>query len=190
MEHAHGFFLMLRGTGLHHRADQHLQKPSAHGVNHHGNQQTSKWARQKIRQNSQSKKSRRRAHVGDDQRRPVSDSIHKSHGKQVHRQLDAEIKGHQQGNLGQRNPIVGLKRQKQQGHKVVDNRLHNIGKEAGGNGFVVSVFHKHLPTRFRISHTISQIPVFFNRCFQYNCHTSHRRFSGPWTGGFWGRRGW
>ena len=51
----------------------------------------------------------------------------------------------QQGNLLQRHPVIGLESDKQQGHKVVYNGLHNIADKAGIHSLLVGLFHLFSP---------------------------------------------
>jgi len=57
MEQAHVLILILRGAGLHHRADNDLQQPAADCVDHDGDQKPRKRVRQHIRKNGQQDKS-------------------------------------------------------------------------------------------------------------------------------------
>ena len=50
-------FLILRGAGFHHRADNDFKQPAADGVDHDGDQKPRKRIRQRIRKNGQQDKS-------------------------------------------------------------------------------------------------------------------------------------
>lgn len=142
MEKAHGLFLVVCGTGLHDRTDEHLDEASAHGIDHDGDQNTDERITQKIRQDREKDQPGSSADMGCQNGDPVADAIHEFRGEQVHDELDAEIHRHKHRDFGQRNVISALEGQKKKGNKVVYNGLNDVPQKTGIDGFLISVFHK------------------------------------------------
>ena len=67
----------------------------------------------------------------------VTDFIHKGDGSQINQQLQSEIDGNEHGDFGQRDLILGLKRQEKQGNKVIYNSLGNIAAKTGIDCFFI-----------------------------------------------------
>ena len=59
----------------------------------------------------------------------------------------------------QRHPVVGLEGDKQQGHKVVYNGLHNIADKTGIHGLLIGLFHLFLLDEQR---TAGRNPVYYS----------------------------
>ena len=132
----------MRGARLHNGADNDLQQTAAHGIDHDGDQQPRKGRGQHLRQNGQQHEPGDGHGVRQHRRGPVADLIHKLHRGQVHQQLQAEVQRHQQGDLGKRNAILALKRQKQQRHKVIDDGLNDITDKTSHLRFFIVLFRR------------------------------------------------
>ena len=145
MEQAHGGGFVIRWAGLQNGADQHLQQPATQRVHHHCQQNTHKRIGSTIRQNRQQDQTGSGKAVGQQNRRPVANPVNEPGRQQIYTQLDEKIHSDQQGNLLQRHPVVGLEGDKQQGHKVVYNGLHNIADKAGIHGLLIGLFHLFSP---------------------------------------------
>ena len=81
-------FLILRGAGFHHRADNDFKQPAADGVDHDGDQKPRKRIRQRIRKNGQQDKSCSRSNMRQQNGRAVADAIQKSGNKAAEKFAD------------------------------------------------------------------------------------------------------
>ena len=145
VQQAHSLFLVVRRARFHHRADEHLEQPAADGVDNDGGEKAEKRRGEQIGQHGQQHKAERGRQMGDPHRDAVADFVDKPGGEQIDEQLHAEIDGDEHGDLRQRDVVAGLEGEKEQRGKVVDDGLHNVADEAGGDGVAVSEFHTFLP---------------------------------------------
>ena len=139
MEKAHGLFFVVGGTGFYNGADEDFNESAADGVDADGKKQSGEGIRQKSRQNGKQDDSGCGKDMCHHHGGAVADLVYKFGGQQIDAQLNGKIEGDEHGDLRQRDPIGVLKREKQQGYKVVDHSLHNVPGEAGVNGLFVSV---------------------------------------------------
>jgi len=141
MEQAHVLFLILRGAGFHHRADNDFKQPAADGVDHDGDQKPRKRIRQRIRKNGQQDKSCSRSNMRQQNGRAVTDAIQKPRREQINAELNAEIDRDEQRDFRKRDLVRPLEHDEQQRNKVIDDGLHDIADIAAKDRPAAGVFH-------------------------------------------------
>ena len=134
-------FLILCGAGLHHRADNDLQKPAADGVDHDGDQKPRKRIRQRIRKNGQQHETGGRGNMRQQNGRAVADAIQKPRREQINAELNAEIDRDEQRDFRKRDLVRPLEHDEQQRHEIVDDRLHDIPDIAAQNRSPARLLH-------------------------------------------------
>ena len=152
MQKAHCLAFVIVRASLDDRADQDLQKPAAHCVEHDGEQDAQKRVGKQLGQYGDCHKACGAQTVCEDGSSPVSDPVHEEHRKQINGQLQAEIDCNQKRYLGKRDPIGFLKGQKEERSKIHDDCLHKITDEACIHGMAVresfhGVYSQSVPAR-------------------------------------------
>ena len=141
MEQAHVLFLILRGAGFHHRADNDFKQPAADGVDHDGDQKPRKRIRQRIRKNGQQDKSCSRSNMRQQNGRAVADAVQKPRREQINAELNAEIDRDEQRDFRKRDLVRPLEHDEQQRNKVIDDGLHDIADIAAKDRPAAGALH-------------------------------------------------
>ncbi len=141
MEQAHDARLILGGAALHNGGGQHLDQPSADGIEDGGDQQAPKGCTHQSGQKGQTQKAQSGKEMGGGDAGAVADLIDKKGGRKVGDQLGGKIQRYQQRKLGQRDAEGPLKGQKEQRRKIANDRLGNRCGEAGKKGPIPILTH-------------------------------------------------
>ena len=140
VEQAHRFLLVIGRTRLDYRADKHLDKPTADGIDHDRDKDPGICARQQLGQHRQRDESDRRADMSEYHRCPIPYPIYKARRQHVYEQLDKKIYRDEQRYPRQRDSVAALKGHEKKRNEIIDYRLNNVSDKAGiGRFFIVRI---------------------------------------------------
>ena len=148
MKQAHYRVLVIKRTGLHNRAGQHLDQAAAHGVDDDADHNAREGIGEQIRKQGQAHEAQAAGDLGGDDAFTVTDTIHEAGAEHVHQQLRQEERCRDQGDLPQGDAQIRMEFQEKQRCEIGADRLGDEREVTGGQGPSV-IFLDHFNIKAR-----------------------------------------
>jgi len=144
MQKAHRRFLMLKGAGFHNRAYKDFYQAASNRVNDYADYDARVCVGKKFRQKGKADQAQGGAKFGRYKAFSVADFVNDLRTNYVHHKLRHEKNGWNERDLRERDLVIFVEGQKQEGREVCANRLRDKAQITGQKGFVVFfVFLRH-----------------------------------------------